>query len=162
MGAALADFDNDGDLDILMAHADGPPQLWRNTAGENNTGQWLKVSLQGTENGSNSHGIGCLVKVILEDGTVLMQQAYAGDGFLGSSDPTIHFGLGQQTIDHVEVTWSTGHTQIIDNVTVNSVLVVDEELPPPIPPSLDYSAYILAVMSLVLILLLWPLLQRNS
>ena len=163
MGAALADFDNDGDLDILMAHADGPPQLWRNTAVENNTGQWLKVALQGAENGSNSHGIGCLVKVILEDGTVLMQQSYAGDGFLGSSDPAVYFGLGQQTIDHVEVTWSTGHTQIIDNVTVNSVLVVDEELPPPAPPlPPDYSAYILAVMGLGLILLLWPLLQRNS
>jgi len=163
MGAALADFDNDGDLDILMAHADGPPQLWRNTAVENNTGQWLKVALQGAENGSNSHGIGCLVKVILEDGTVLMQQSYAGDGFLGSSDPAVYFGLGQQTIDHVEVTWSTGHTQIINNVTVNSVLVVDEELPPPAPPlPADYSAYILAVMGLGLILLLWPLLQRNS
>ena len=162
MGVALADFDNDGDLDILMAHADGPPQLWRNTAVENNTGQWLKVSLQGAENGSNSHGIGCLVKVILDDGTVLMQQSYAGDGFLGSSDPAVYFGLGQQTIDHVEVTWSTGHTQIIDNVTVNSVLVVDEELPPPVPQPLDYSAYFLAAMGLGLILLLWPLLQRNS
>ena len=88
-----------------------------------------------------------------------MQQAYAGDGFLGSSDPAVHFGLGQQTIDHVEVTWSTGHTQIVEEVTINSVLDVEEELPPAVP---DFSVHILVAMSLGLILLLWPRLQRNS
>ena len=159
MGAALADIDNDGDLDLLMAHSDSPPRLWRNTAADEGAGGWLKVRLQGVEGGSNSHGIGCLVQVHLDDGTVLRQHAYAGDGYLGSSDPAIHFGLGSHTIEHIEVTWSTGHTQIIEEVNINSVLEVEEELPPYVP---DFSAYILAVMSLGLILLLWPLLQRNS
>ena len=90
---------------------------------------------------------------------MLRQHAYAGDGYLGSSDPAIHFGLGSHTIEHIEVTWSTGHTQIIEEVNINSVLEMEEELPPYVP---DFSAYILAVMSLGLILLLWPLLQRNS
>ena len=54
MGAALADFDNDGDLDLLMAHSDSPPRLWRNTAVEDGAGGWLKVRLHGVENGSNS------------------------------------------------------------------------------------------------------------
>ncbi|MEE2748130.1 MAG: CRTAC1 family protein [Candidatus Thermoplasmatota archaeon] len=162
MGAALADYDGDGDLDLLMAQSDGPIRLWRNTAVEENLGGWLKVRLHGVENGSNTHGIGCLVKVILEDGTILMQHAYAGDGFLGSSDPAVHFGLGSQSIDHIEVTWSTGHTQIIENVEVNSVLDVDEELPPPPLQPPDYSTVILAMMGFLLILLLWPLLQRNS
>ena len=71
----------------------------------------------------------------------------------------MYFGLGQQTIDYVEVTWSTGHTQVVEDVAIDSVLDVEEELPPCMP---DYSIYILAVMSLGLILLLWPLLQRNS
>ncbi|MEE3310896.1 MAG: CRTAC1 family protein [Candidatus Thermoplasmatota archaeon] len=159
MGAALADIDNDGDLDLLMAHSDSPPRLWRNTAADEGVGGWLKVRLQGVEGGSNSHGIGCLVQVHLDDGTVLRQHAYAGDGYLGSSDPAIHFGLGSHTIEHIEVTWSTGHTQIIEEVNINSVLEIEEELPPYVP---DFSAYILAVMSLGLILLLWPLLQRNS
>ena len=159
MGAALADIDNDGDLDLLMAHSDSPPRLWRNTAADEGAGGWLKVRLQGVEGGSNSHGIGCLVQVHLDDGTVLRQHAYAGDGYLGSSDPAIHFGLGSHTIEHIEVTWSTGHTQIIEEVNINSVLEIEEELPPYVP---DFSAYILAVMSLGLILLLWPLLQRNS
>ena len=159
MGAALADYDNDGDLDILMAHSDSPMILWRNTAVEDGSGGWLKVRLHGAELGSNSHGIGCLVKVYLEDGTILMQQAYAGDGFLGSSAPSVHFGLGEQTIDHIEVTWSTGHTQTIEDVQVNTILDVEEELPPTIA---DFSAYILAILSVVLILLLWPQFQRNS
>jgi hypothetical protein len=159
MGVALGDFDNDGDLDILMAQSDSPPRLWRNTAVEDGSGGWLKVRLHGDDNGSNTHGIGCLIQVYLEDGTVLMQHAYAGDGFLGSSDPAVYFGLGEQAIDHIEVTWSTGHTQVIEDVAINSVLDVEEELPPYVP---DFSTYILVGMGLVLILLLWPLLQRNS
>ena len=159
MGAALADYDNDGDIDILMAHSDSPVILWRNTAVEEGSGGWLKVRLHGVELGSNSHGIGCLVKVYLEDGTILMQQAYAGEGFLGSSAPSIHFGLGERTIDHIEVTWSTGHTQTIEDVQINTVLDVEEELPPTVA---DFSAYILAILSVALILLLWPQFQRNS
>jgi hypothetical protein len=100
-----------------------------------------------------------LVKVYLEDETILMQQAYVGDGFLGSSDPAIFFGLGEQSIDRIEVTWSTGHIQTIEGVQINSVLDVEEELPPPV---IDLSAYILSIMGLGVILLLWPLLQRNS
>ena len=152
MGAALADYDGDGDLDLLMAHSDGPIRMWRNTAVEDNLGGWLKVRLHGAENGSNTYGIGCLVKVILDDGTTLIQHAYAGDGFLGSSDPAVYFGLGPKSIYHVEVTWSTGHTQIVENVEVNSVLDIHEEFAT--APPTDYSIYVLGAMILGLILLL--------
>ena len=124
MGVALADFDNDGDLDLLMAHANGAHQLWRNTAVEEGLGGWLKIRLQGTEGGSNTHGIGCLVEVHLEDGTILKQHAYAGDGFLGSSDPGVHFGLGNQSVVEVKVKWSTGYIQSVSDVQINSELTV--------------------------------------
>ena len=61
---------------------------------------------------------------------MLIQRPYAGDGFLGSSDPIIHFGLGPDAeIEKVTVYWSTGHVQVIQEVAVNAVLSVDEEAP---------------------------------
>ena len=148
MGAALADYDGDGDLDLLLGHADGVLRLWKNTAVESESGQWLKVKLHGAgldSGGSNSHGIGCLVRVTLDDGTVLMQHAYAGDGFLGSGDPAVHFGLGNQSISYVTVTWSTGHEQTINDVPVNSVLDVHEEIP---EDAVDFSSFFLVVIVL--------------
>jgi hypothetical protein len=138
-----------------MAHSDSGLRLFRNTAVEDGTGGWLKVRLHGLgykEGGSNSHGIGAMVRVHLEDGTVLMQHAYAGDGFLGSSDPAVHFGLGDQRIDHVTVTWSTGHEQVIEDVEINSVLDVKEELPLSSP---DFSTYILGGIMVAVAYLLY-------
>ena len=152
MGVALADYDNDGDLDLLLAHANAAPQLWRNTAVEEGLGGWLKVRLQGTVGGSNSHGIGCIVEVHLEDGTILKQHAYAGDGFLGSSDPIVHFGLGDQAIVAVKVKWSTGYIQNIGDVQANSEITVTETLP---PEQIDFSLLILLLMTVILVQLIW-------
>ena len=159
MGVALADFDNDGDLDLLLAHANAAPQLWRNTAVEDGLGGWLKVRLQGTEGGSNSHGIGCIVEVHLEDGTILKQHAYAGDGFLGSSDPGVHFGLGEQSIVEVKVKWSTGYIQSIEDVQVNSEITVIEVLP---QEPIDFSMLILILMTLILVQLIWKSPQQSQ
>ena len=159
MGVALADFDNDGDLDLLLAHANAAPQLWRNTAVEDGLGGWLKVRLQGTEGGSNSHGIGCIVEVHLEDGTILKQHAYAGDGFLGSSDPSVHFGLGEQSIVEVKVKWSTGYIQTVGNVQVDSEITVIEVLP---PEQIDFSMLILILMTLILVQLIWKSPQQSQ
>ena len=159
MGVALADFDNDGDLDLLLAHANAAPQLWRNTAVEDGLGGWLKVRLQGTEGGSNSHGIGCIVEVHLEDGTILKQHAYAGDGFLGSSDPSVHFGLGEQSIVEVKVKWSTGYIQSVGNVQVDSEITVIEVLP---PEQIDFSMLILILMTLILVQLIWKSPQQSQ
>ena len=159
MGVALADFDNDGDLDLLLAHANAAPQLWRNTAVEDGLGGWLKVRLQGTEGGSNSHGIGCIVEVHLEDGTILKQHAYAGDGFLGSSDPGVHFGLGEQSIVEVKVKWSTGYIQSVGDVQVDSEITIIEVLP---PEPIDFSMLILILMTLILVQLIWKSPQQSQ
>ena len=159
MGVALADFDNDGDLDLILAHANAAPQLWRNTAVEEGLGGWLKVRLQGTEGGSNSHCIGCIVEVHLEDGTILKQHAYAGDGFLGSSDPSVHFGLGEQSIVEVKVKWSTGYIQSVGHVQVDSEITVIEVLP---PEPIDFSMLILILMTLILVQLIWKSPQQSQ
>ena len=159
MGVALADFDNDGDLDLLLAHANAAPQLWRNTAVEDGLGGWLKVRLQGTEGGSNSHGIGCIVEVHLEDGTILKQHAYAGDGFLGSSDPGVHFGLGEKSIVEVKVKWSTGYIQSVGDVQVDSEITIIEVMP---PEQIDFSMLILILMTLILVQLIWKSPQQSQ
>ena len=130
MGAAMADYDNDGDIDILLGDADGPIRLFQNNAAQVSGNHWLKVSLNGSA--SNINGIGSLVTLEFEDGRTIRQQSYAGDGYLGSGDPAVHFGLGQETsVAEVRVLWSTGHTQVIENVAADQRLVVDEQLPPP-------------------------------
>ncbi len=126
----MADYDNDGDIDILIGDADGPIRLFQNNAAQVSGNHWLKVSLNGSA--SNINGIGSLVTLEFEDGRTIRQQSYAGDGFLGSGDPAVHFGLGRETsVAEVRVLWSTGHTQVIENVAADQTLVVDEQLPPP-------------------------------
>ena len=134
MGAAWADFDNDGDLDLLMGNSNGALNLFRNDAVESGSGHWLKVDLQGlgvAAGGSNKGGVGMLVTVHLNDGTELRQQSYAGSGFLGTSESNVHFGLGESTdIDYVTVRWSTGYVQTVKDVTADSLIKVVEERAP--------------------------------
>ena len=117
------------------------------------------MRLQGTEGSSNSHGIGCIVEVHLEDGTILKQHAYAGDGFLGSSDPSVHFGLGDQSIAEVKVKWSTGYIQSIDDVQVNSEIIVVEVLP---PEPIDFSLLVLILMTIILVQLILKSPQKSQ
>ena len=139
MGVSIFDYDNDGDLDIMLGHSDRAPQLFSNNAVEETGRHWLKVQLEGrqtdvsTSQGfgqrdySNSYGTGCLVIVTLEDGHKLRQHVYAGSGFLGSNEPTVHFGLDtDDSVKSVEVVWSTGITQIERNVEADQTLVMEE------------------------------------
>jgi len=139
MGVSIFDYDNDGDLDIMLGHSDRAPQLFSNNAVEETGRHWLKVQLEGrqtdvsTSQGfgqrdySNSYGTGCLVIVTLEDGHELRQHVYAGSGFLGSNEPTVHFGLdADDSVKSVEVVWSTGITQIERNVEADQTLVMEE------------------------------------
>jgi len=128
MGASMADYDGDGDIDIMLGISDGPLKLMENNAAQVTGNDYLKVKLNGEF--SNTHGIGVLVEVELVSGKVLIQRPYAGDGFLGSGDSIVHFGLGANAeVKQVKVHWSTGHIQVIENVSVNGILSVNEEPP---------------------------------
>ena len=158
MGAAWADFDGDGDLDLLMGNSNGPLNLFRNDAVESGSGDWLKVDLEGlgiAGGGSNRNGVGAMVTVRMADGDTMKQMAYAGSGFLGTSEPHVHFGLGNDSrIDYVAVLWSTGHLQIIEDVSANTVLTVNEELPP--QRNNAVTGFLLGILLLSLVALLWP------
>jgi enediyne biosynthesis protein E4 len=99
-GCAFGDFDNDGDLDILIINLNEPPSLLRNDLAGNN--HWLKVKLIGT--GSNRSGIG--TRVICSYGSKRqVQELMAQSSYLSANDPRLHFGLGDSTTADLEVVW---------------------------------------------------------
>lgn len=139
MGVSIFDYDGDGDLDILLGQASRSPQLYSNNAVEETGRHWLKVQLNGRADEvdpfqrfwereySNQFGTGCMVIVTLEDGHELRQHVYAGSGFLGSNEPTVHFGLDDfESVESVQVHWSTGITQEVRGVDADQTLVLDE------------------------------------
>ena len=152
MGASIIDYDGDGDLDIILGQAGRSPQIFSNNAIEETGRNWLKVKLNGmtvdmdyselvgVAKYSNKFGTGCLVTVTLEDGTKMQQHVYAGSGYLGSNEPTVHFGLGDaDSVKSVEVLWTTGMTDKVEDVDANQILVIDES------SSIFYSVFGMAI-----------------
>ena len=121
-GAAIADFDNDGDLDILVSNNGQPPQLLRNDGG--NANHWLQIFLIGTR--SNRDGIGARVKVTSGD-LVLYDERKGGMSYQSAQDPRLHFGVGQRTrVDIVEIRWPSGELTELRNLKSDQILAVKE------------------------------------
>lgn len=121
-GAAIGDFDNDGDLDILVNNNGQAPQLLRNDGGNSN--HWLQLLLIGTR--SNRDGVGARVKVIAGD-LVLYDERKGGMSYQSAQDPRLHFGLGQRsTIDQIEIKWPSGEVTKLTNLKADQILAIDE------------------------------------
>ena len=122
-GAAFADFDNDGRVDVVVTSLNAPAKLFRNiTAG---SGHWLAVKLTGTK--SNRGGLGAKICVTLPDGRKLFNHATTSVGYASSSEALVRFGLGAQ--DHVktiEIVWPGGGAQTIENAAIDRVLEIRE------------------------------------
>ncbi len=121
-GAANADFDRDGDLDVLIATNNGPAVLYRNDGGNRN--HWLQVKLVGQK--SNRDGIGAVVRVTSAGGTQ-WQSVHSGSSYCSSSDLALTFGLGKDSTAAVEIEWPSGIRQKIANTAANQQLVVKEQ-----------------------------------
>jgi enediyne biosynthesis protein E4 len=122
-GAAYADYDNDGDLDVLLTVNNGPARLLRNDGGNRN--KWLRVRTQGTV--GNRDGIGAKVTVTLPSGQKLWNVVKTGSSFASQSELPLTFGLGTQAkAAKVEVAWLSGTTDALTDVGANQVLTVRE------------------------------------
>jgi hypothetical protein len=120
--AAVGDFDNDGDLDILVNHCGETPQLLRNDGG--NANHWLEILLIGTR--SNRDGVGARVKVSARD-LVLHDQRKGGMSYQAAQDPRLHFGLGQHAgVDAVEILWPSGTVTKLSNPKSDQIIAVKE------------------------------------
>jgi hypothetical protein len=121
-GAAFADYDNDGDLDIVIVNIGSPAILLRNDGGDRSS--WIGLRLAGTR--SNHDGIGARVKVVA-GGRTQISQRRATQGYLSSSDPRLHFGLGSAaTVDQIEVTWPSGAKQVLRGAAARTILDIEE------------------------------------
>ncbi len=121
-GAALADYDNDGGVDIAVNNMNAPPLLLRNeSAGR---GHWIEIQTVGVK--SNRDGIGTRVEV--RTGThVQVDEVRSGGSYLSQNDLRLHFGLGASgRIDQLTLHWPSGQVDRLTSVAANRVIVVKE------------------------------------
>ena len=120
-GAAYADFDHDGDLDVLISTNNGPAVLLRNDGGNRN--HWLSVRLAGVK--SNRDGIGAVVRVESAGGKQ-WNMVRSGSSYCSQSDLALTFGLGADASANVEVAWPSGIKQQFQGVAANQRVLIDE------------------------------------
>jgi hypothetical protein len=122
-GAAYADIDHDGDLDILVSNNQGPACLLRNDANPGGN-HWLRVSLEGTQ--SNRDGIGAVVRVMTGAGRQ-WQVVHSGSSYCSQSELPLTFGLGREAnVQALEVEWPSGRKdRLVRPQADREILVVE-------------------------------------
>lgn len=122
-GAAYADLDNDGDLDIVINNLDQEAFLYENKSNETSKSTFLKIKCQGPP--QNKFGIGTKVELVTNPGKQY-QELYATRGFQSSVEPVLHFGLGKEKkVKEIKVTWFDGKQQVIRDVKANQLVALN-------------------------------------
>ena len=123
-GAAYADLDNDGDLELIINNINKPAFIYRNETSREKNNHYLKVILKG--DGLNTQGIGARVTII-SDGEKQSIEQYNSRGYLSAVSPVLHFGLGEKTmIDSLIVNWGERKRQILTNVEPDQEIELSE------------------------------------
>lgn len=118
--AATADYDNDGDTDIVIMNSNQRAVLLRNDGG--NANNWIGIKLVGSQ--SNRDGIGAKVTVSTADMTQ-MREVKSGSSYASGSDTRLLFGLGEnQRVEKITIVWQGGTTQVLKDVAINQILTI--------------------------------------
>jgi len=120
-GCAFGDFDNDGDVDVLVWNMNEPPSLLRNDVSGGN--HWLKVQLVGVH--SNRSAIGARV-VVRYGERQQTQELSAQSSFYSSNDRRLHFGLGNEAVASLSIRWPNGQVESISKMASDQLIVVKE------------------------------------
>jgi enediyne biosynthesis protein E4 len=126
-GCAFGDYDNDGDIDVLIMNMNEPPSLLRNDYNNGSThgaNHWLKLKLIGTT--SNRSAIGARIR-LRSGGRWQTQEISSQSSYYSHNDPRPHFGLGAQTrVEQIEIRWPKGETEIIKDVAADRIVTIKE------------------------------------
>jgi enediyne biosynthesis protein E4 len=120
-GCAFGDFDNDGDVDVLVVNLNEPPSLLRNDV--SGGGHWIKVKLVGVK--SNRSAIGGRVTARY-GGKVQTQEVLSQASFYSTNDSRLHFGLGAAEAVDLEIRWPNGNREVVSKVSANQLVVIRE------------------------------------
>lgn len=124
-GAAYADFDNDGDLDLVVTTSNGPAKLLRNDNGNQN--DVLRVKVIGTS--SNRDGIGAKITVTTNEGVRLSKMVKTGSSYLSQSELPVTFGLGKPKANKtvsLEIAWPSGKHETAKSIQANQFVTLQE------------------------------------
>jgi len=122
-GAAAADYDNDGDLDVLMTTNGGPAYLLRNDGG--NQYRYVKFKLVGVK--ANRDGIGAKITLFLPGNVKQWETVRSGSSYCSQSELLVTFGLGRaEKVERVEIEWPDGRREKIANIQINHLYLVKE------------------------------------
>jgi hypothetical protein len=123
-GAAYADLDNDGDLDIIVNNINKPAFIYRNESSVK-ASHYLEIKLEGA--GNNTQGIGAKLYTYA-GGKEQYQEQMTAIGYQSSVTPVLHFGLGKDNIvDSLRIVWQSGKLQLLKNIKVNQFITLNEK-----------------------------------
>lgn len=126
-GSAFGDYDNDGDIDVLVMNMNEPPSLLRNdytNGGKRGANNWLKLRLIGVK--SNRSAIGARVRV-KTGGRLQTQEVTSQTSYYSHNDLRLHFGLGESgKAEQVEIRWPNGQTETVKDIAANQIVTIKE------------------------------------
>ena len=124
-GAAYADLDNDGDLDIIVNNINQPAFIYQNESSNDPDNHYLQIKLQGE--GLNTQGIGAKV-TISSGGKKQYLEQMCTRGYLSSVSPVLHFGLDKDLkVDSITIDWVSGKQQVLTNVNADQLITLEEK-----------------------------------